>query len=101
MRKIQKGFTILEMMLVLIVISVVLLITIPNITQKKKVIQKVGCESLVEVVNAQILMYNLQTGFEPDDLQALIDDGYLKESQLKCPNGQTITLDKNGQAVAE
>jgi len=97
----RKGFTVLEMMLVLIVISVIMLITIPNIAQKKKIINDVGCTSLLDVVNSQILMYNLETGQEPTDLQILVDEGYLKSEQLRCPNGKKVIIDANGQAAAQ
>jgi len=51
----KKGFTLLEMILVLSVIAMILLITIPNVMEKKKLINNVGCKALVEVVNSQIL----------------------------------------------
>ena len=35
----KKGFTVLEMILVLSVISLIFLITLPNIQQKNKIIQ--------------------------------------------------------------
>ena len=52
----KKGFTVLEMILVLSVITVIVLLTVPNIAQKKKVINDVGCKGLIQVVNAQILI---------------------------------------------
>lgn len=51
----KNGFTVLEMILVLTVVSVIILVTVPNITQKKEVINNVGCKALLEVVNGQIL----------------------------------------------
>ena len=53
----KDGFTVLEMILVLSVISLIFLITLPNIQQKEQIIRKKGCEALVEVVNSQILLY--------------------------------------------
>ena len=38
----KKGFTVLEMILVLSVISLIFLITLPNIQQKNKIIQTKG-----------------------------------------------------------
>lgn len=88
----KKGFTVLEMILVLTVISLVVLITIPNISQKKEIINKVGCDALVEVVNAQILLYELEQGDTPSSIDDLIDKGYLKESQCVCPDGTNIEV---------
>ena len=39
----EKGFTILEMMIVLSIIALVFLLTLPNIQQKEKIIRKKGC----------------------------------------------------------
>ena len=57
----KDGFTVLEMILVLSVISLIFLITLPNIQQKEQIIRKKGCEALVEVVNSQILLYEIDT----------------------------------------
>lgn len=88
----KKGFTVLEMILVLTVISMVVLITIPNIVQKKKAINRVGCEALVEVVNSQILLYELENGEKPGTVDELVAEGYLKESQCVCPDGRRIEI---------
>ena len=39
----NKGFTILEMMIVLSIIALVFLLTLPNIQQKEKIIRSRGC----------------------------------------------------------
>lgn len=88
----KNGFTILEMMIVLLVVAVLLLITLPNLQQKEKIIRAKGCEALTEVVNSQILLYEIDHDQTPDDIQQLIQEGYLKESQAICPNGESIRI---------
>lgn len=39
----EKGFTLIEMMIVLFVISILLLITIPNVTKNQSSITEKGC----------------------------------------------------------
>lgn len=95
----KKGFTILEMILVLSVIAVVVLITIPNVSEKKKLINNVGCKALVEVVNSQILTYEL-LGDSCSSIDDLIKEGYLTEQQRKCPDGREIIIE-DGHAVAK
>ncbi len=46
----EKGFTLIEMLIVLLVISVLLLITIPNVAKHNTNIQSKGCEGLVNIV---------------------------------------------------
>lgn len=97
MYKNTKGFTILEMMIVLSIIALVFLLTLPNIQQKEKIIRKKGCEALVEVVNAQILLYEVDNLTAPKSIQDLISQGYLKDTQQRCPNGDMIQI-SNGEA---
>ena len=87
------------MILVLTVISVIVLITVPNIAQKKETINHVGCNALVEVVNSQILLYELDNGEKPGSIYDLIDGEYLTENQCRCPDGSMVSI-SNGEAVA-
>lgn len=95
----KNGFTILEMMIVLSVIALIFLLTLPNIRQKQDLIQEQGCNALVEVCNAQAVMYEIEHLVPPSSIDDLIRGGYLKETQRRCPNGETIEIE-NGQAVA-
>lgn len=91
------GFTILEMMIVLSIIALIFLLTLPNIQQKEKIIRSKGCEALVEVANAQILLYEVENLSPPSSMSELINKGYLKDSQRRCPNGDMIEI-SNGEA---
>ncbi|MEG0274273.1 MAG: competence type IV pilus major pilin ComGC [Longicatena sp.] len=97
MRNNTKGFTILEMMIVLSIIALVFLLTLPNIQQKEKIIRTKGCEALVEVANAQILLYEVENLLPPTSIQDLISKGYLKDTQRRCPNGDMIEI-SDGEA---
>ena len=96
----EKGFTILEMMIVRSIIALIFLLTLPNIQQKEDIIRKKGCEALVEVVNAQILLYEIDHLVPPTNISQLIKGGYLKESQKRCPDGASIQI-RDGQAYAK
>ncbi len=45
----EKGFTLIEMLVVLMVISILLIITVPNITKNQSSIQEKGCEAFVKM----------------------------------------------------
>lgn len=94
MRKIlkkQEGFTLIEMMIVLMIISVLLLITIPNVTKNNAVVKDKGCEALVNLVEAQIQAYEIKEKKTPPDLKTLVDEKYIKT--YTCPGGGDITFD--------
>ncbi len=100
MLKDHSGFTILEMMIVLSIIALIFLLTLPNIQQKEKIIRKKGGEALIEVVNSQILLYEVENQKTPRSIDDLIENGYLKESQRVCPDGKEIYI-HNGQAYTK
>ncbi len=95
----KKAFTILEMLIVLAIIALIFLLTLPNIAQKQAIIERKGCEALVEVVNGQIILYEIENGSAPSSISTLIEEGYLKESQATCPNGNKIEI-FDGEASA-
>ena len=59
MIKNQKGFTLIEMMIVLLVISVLLVITVPNVTKNNSSINEKGCDAFVKMVQGQVQAYEL------------------------------------------
>lgn len=95
----ENGFTILEMMIVMLVVAVLLFVTLPNIQQKEKIIRTKGCESLQSVVDSQILLFEIENDRTPSSMQELISQGYLKESQTACPDGRVVEI-VNGEAQA-
>ncbi|KYD29949.1 hypothetical protein B4113_1184 [Geobacillus sp. B4113_201601] len=46
----EKGFTLIEMLIVMAVISVLLLIAIPNMTKHNSMIQSKGCEAFLNII---------------------------------------------------
>lgn len=44
----EKGFTLIEMLIVLLIISVLILVTIPNVTKHFASIDNKGCEAYVK-----------------------------------------------------
>lgn len=87
----QKGFTLIEMLIVLLVISVLLIITIPNLSAQTGNIRTKGCEALVSTAEAQTEAYILDHGSHPATMDTLIDEDYLK--QKECPTGEVLSYD--------
>lgn len=96
----KQGFTLIEMMVVLGIIMVLMLLVIPNVTSKNDVIKDKGCEALIDVIDAQIQLFEISEGYLPSSVQELIDKGYLTAKQGVCPNGKGIGISR-GQAYHE
>lgn len=96
----KNGFTVLEMMIVMLVIALLLLITLPNIQQKETIRRDKGCQALLDIVDSQIILYEIDNLTTPTSVQELINEGYLKEGQDRCPNGETVVI-VDGQASTQ
>lgn len=94
----EKGFTLIEMMIVMLVISVLLIITIPNVTKHNSNINKKGCQAFVKMVQAQVQSYEIENNKLPT-ISDLESGGYI--SNDKCPDGETVVqIDANGTVTS-
>lgn len=99
MKNNKAGFTLIEMIFCISVILVILLLVIPNVTSKNNVVKGKGCEAQVEVVNSQIILYQIEHDELPTSISQLTSGSnpYLTQKQATCPNGKSIYI-SNGQA---
>lgn len=93
----RKGFTMLEMILVIAVLSALLILTVPNIQKVLGIVNRKGCDAQLKIVDTAILEYTIARGAEPQSIGDLIEEGLLNEGQRYCQNHDEIVLD-GGQA---
>ncbi|MGM9987116.1 MAG: competence type IV pilus major pilin ComGC [Bacillaceae bacterium] len=97
MLKNKKGFTLVEMLIVMLVISVLLLLTIPNISKQSEGINDKGCDAFVSTVTAQVQAYHLENKAYPTDVNALKAANYL--TTTKCSDGHVISIGEDGSVT--
>lgn len=92
----NKGFTLVEMILVLFVISVLLILVIPNVVQQKKKIDNQGTEALMTVIETQIELFLLEKepGIEVS-FASLKADNYLKQKQIDNAINKGLAIENN------
>ncbi|OES44380.1 competence type IV pilus major pilin ComGC [Domibacillus iocasae] len=96
----EQGFTLIEMMIVLLVITVLLFIAIPNVAKQSKNINSKGCDAFIHMVQGQVQAYQIDNDSLPSSIDTLVTDGYLREDETTCPGGGTVTLDAEGTVSA-
>ncbi|MFF5995395.1 competence type IV pilus major pilin ComGC [Lysinibacillus sp. KU-BSD001] len=96
----NKGFTLIEMLIVLLIISVLILVTIPNVTKHFATIDEKGCSAYVSMVQGQVEAYKIDTMKYPTVSQ-LIDEGYISTEEAKCPSGEKILIETDGKVIVE
>lgn len=96
----QHGFTLIEMLIVLFIISVLILITIPNVTKHMNTVDEKGCDAYIYMVQGQVESYRMEKKKIPT-MQELEDEGYLKKGMNKCPNGDEIIIELDGTVITK
>ncbi|MGX7030225.1 competence type IV pilus major pilin ComGC [Vagococcus zengguangii] len=89
-----QGFTLLEMMVVLFIISVLVLLFVPNLTKQKDNVDKNGKEALQSVVVSQSTLFNMNESAELT-YENLVSSGYLTEDQAQKAQDWGIRLPSN------
>lgn len=75
-----KGFTLLEMLVVLLIISVLILLFVPNLSKHKEGVDKKGNEAIVKIVETQIDLYTMEKNQIPT-LEQLLKEEYITQEQ--------------------
>ena len=104
-KRMKKGFTLVEIMIVVAIIAILAAIAIPNFVKYRKESQEASCES----TRAQIVTAAENWGSKSANAdQSSVDlttlaptdgSGYFKTAP-KCPDGGTFTITKNGTSGA-
>lgn len=81
-RKTVRGFTLVEMLIVLLIISVLMLLFVPNLSNQKDAVREKGNKAVVKVVESQLSLYELKEGEKPS-IEQLAKAGYITDDQAE------------------
>lgn len=95
-KQMREAFTLLEMILVLFVISVLLLLVVPNIGSKRESIDRKGAEALATVIATQVELYELEHNTTNVSLETLAQQGYLSDKQLAEAQEKNMVIQSDG-----
>lgn len=96
----SKAFTLLEMTIVVIIISVIFLLTVPSIQKTLTVVNNKGCKAIEKVADAAILEYKMEYNEYPSSVSNLVSAGLLSEEQLTCDGSKSLVI-IDGEASIE
>lgn len=91
----NHAFTLIEMMIVLMVISILLLIAIPNMSKNNSIAQDKSCEATIDLLQAQVGAYQVEHNELPESLSTLKEFDYVET--INCPNGTALLLTEEGK----
>jgi len=89
----KKGFTLIEVLFVVIVIAVIAAIALGRITTTTAVAKANACKANQSMMNLQIEQYRLDTGDWPATLVTVTQDtDYFPDGEPECPSGGAYTM---------
>lgn len=80
-----KAFTLIEMLVVLLIISVLLLLFVPNLAKQKDNVKNTGGSAVVKVVDSQAELYELNHT-DKATLSKLVSNGDITQKQADSYN---------------
>jgi prepilin-type N-terminal cleavage/methylation domain-containing protein len=101
LRKNEKGFTLIEIMIVVLIIGILLAIAVPNFVKARQTSQTKSCIGNLKQIDAAKEQYAMDNKLDQGaacawaQLVVAGNAGYLK-SQPSCPAGGTYTVNTIG-----
>lgn len=95
MKKIRKGFTLIEMVIVLFIISLLLLIMIPNLTKQRDNANEKSNEALRTTVVSQAGLYSEDHPDKEVTITNLKNNNYISEKQVDKLSKSNLILEKD------
>lgn len=96
----QPAFTLLEMSIVLFIISLLILIILPNLAHQRQNASRIHRDAMVSVVQTQVDAYENETGATNVSLDQLRQHDYLTAAQVQKAKKEHIAV-VNGKAVQQ
>ncbi len=97
-----KGFSLVELLIVVLILGALAAIAIPRITASATTAKTNACATNIDVLNSQIEMYNADTGAYPVSLAAITGSvTYFPDGAPVCPLDRTYTLGADSRVTCD
>lgn len=93
-RQVNKGFTLVEVMVVVVIIAILAAIIVPKILSRPEEARKVKARSDIMAIQNAMEMYKLDNGFYPSTAQGI-------NALVTKPSGDPVPQDWEGYLKAE
>lgn len=95
----NRGFTLVELMVVVVIIGVLTAIAIPVYNASTEKAEAGACEANLRMIDSAIQQYKMNEGNAPTDIEALGD--YFLDGVPHCPSGGEYSIVSKGEGEGE
>lgn len=97
----QKGFTLVELMVVVVILGILVAIAVPLYNAQTEKAKTTTCQANQRIIESAILQWSMDPDNENTaipDLGGLVVAGYL-QSEPKCPSNGEYEIDQDGSVT--
>jgi prepilin-type N-terminal cleavage/methylation domain-containing protein len=89
----EKGFTLIELIIVVAILGVLAMIAIPRITTSTTTAKANACATNIDIIDTQVEMYYSDKSSYPTWAVLIADVNYFPDGAPVCPSSGTYTID--------
>lgn len=90
----EVGFTLIEMLIVILIITLLLMIAVPKLANNNDVVKDRSCEATAKLIRSQMYTFEIEHKRKPTTIEEL--QPYV--STTECPDGRALAIE-NGEVV--
>jgi prepilin-type N-terminal cleavage/methylation domain-containing protein len=88
----EKGFTLIELIVVVAILAALAMIAIPRITTSTATAKAAACATNIDIMNTQVEMYYADKNTWATWDVLIADANYLPDGAPVCPSGGTYSI---------